>query len=350
MSGYRPKFGRVFTAWLIGILLLISTLVAVAVMLWFKLPIWNPALVIKYSPFVDPVFRADGGPGLTDKEYDPYGNMFVDRIEGWGATISPFVKASLLSDDERIRRAAMVACNVLVPRGVLQLDEALSSSLIHLLADTAPGVRMSAAYCLGVLRDPNSIKPMIDQLTVESRLNVAIRFCETLGVLGDQRALVALDRIVTARLQTDMQQFLVIRALEAYVKINRQAGIERLITAISLRDGVIRLSAIMILGRMQAVQATDFLLGLLSDSDPRVHVEALLALAAMDKKDVSGQLMPHLDDNPINLESDLDEDNRLNVLMSEDVLKVIDGLPFNPEQHEKWKSIRARSQAFLDQK
>jgi len=84
-----------------------SLLGIVAVVLWIWLPRWAPELVIKHSPWVDPVLRAVANES-SDKEVNPLVGMF-ERFESWGESATPTLVSGLDSRDDRYRMVAVAA-------------------------------------------------------------------------------------------------------------------------------------------------------------------------------------------------------------------------------------------------
>lgn len=318
----------------------LSVLAIIAWVLWANLPTWKPHWVIRHSPFVDPVFRADGGPGLIEGGYDPFGDLYSARIKAWGASITPQIKAGLSSADERVRRAAMVACNILSTEGDIQRDAELGTLLVELLEDDLPGMRRSSALCLGLLKEPSAVEPLIDHLSNEMRTDVAIAMCRALGRLGDRRALPMLDRILTGKPRLHEQEDLIVQALHAYVEIDRKGGVERMIKALRHESDTVRAIATIRLGQLKVIEAIDELSERLDDPVPWIRREAVMTLVSMHDPRVIELILVHagawLHESDIGGESNGPQEP----VLSLDAIMAIESLPLSPEQRERWKAIK----------
>ena len=115
----------------------------------------------------------------------------LDRLEPLTAEVeaykpNPDAMLALLEDPETQQR-------MLAARAFCELeDRRATPHLIHLLSDTCPLVRVSAAYAIGRNPDSNAVEPLIEQLNVDWNGYVRKGIVWALGNCHDRRSLVPL--------------------------------------------------------------------------------------------------------------------------------------------------------------
>jgi HEAT repeat protein len=115
----------------------------------------------------------------------------LDRLEPLTAEVeaykpNPDAMLALLEDPQTQQR-------MLAARAFCELeDRRATPHLIHLLSDTCPLVRVSAAYAIGRNPDSNAVEPLIAQLNVDWNGYVRKGIVWALGNCRDRRSLVPL--------------------------------------------------------------------------------------------------------------------------------------------------------------
>ena len=115
----------------------------------------------------------------------------LDRLEPLTAEVeaykpNPDAMLALLEDPQTQQR-------MLAARAFCELeDRRATPHLIHLLSDTCPLVRVSAAYAIGRNPDSNAVLPLIEQLNVDWNGYVRKGIVWALGNCRDRRSLVPL--------------------------------------------------------------------------------------------------------------------------------------------------------------
>jgi HEAT repeat protein len=115
----------------------------------------------------------------------------LDRLEPLTAVVeeykpNPDAMLALLEDPQTQQR-------MLAARAFCELeDRRATPHLIHLLSDTCPLVRVSAAYAIGRNPDFNAVLPLIEQLNVDWNGYVRKGIVWALGNCRDRRSLVPL--------------------------------------------------------------------------------------------------------------------------------------------------------------
>ena len=115
----------------------------------------------------------------------------LDRLEPLTAEVeaykpNPDAMLALLEDPETQQR-------MLAARAFCELeDRRATPHLIHLLSDTCPLVRVSAAYAIGRNPDSNAVEPLIEQLNVDWNGYVRKGIVWALGNCRDRRSLIPL--------------------------------------------------------------------------------------------------------------------------------------------------------------
>jgi hypothetical protein len=346
MDGDQPatRPGRRATPWILWSVAGGCVIGGTAAVLWCWLPRWAPEWVVRHSPCVAPVLRAAGGTFLTDQGSSQVMTTdFVARVKAWGPAIAPRLATDLVADDAPTRRGAMVACNILIGAGHLHGDAGLASALIRALDDDTPRVRGLAAYCLDNLREPRSIVPLITRLSAEPDADAATLMCVSLGHFRDQRALGVMDRILGGRPMNPGQVSLIVQTLCAVAEFDRELAVPRLIRALGHGHPNARVTAVVLLGRLEEPRALAPLLERLSDPHFTVVQQAVLALVALRDRRVTEPVLTALEatwgHDVQNDTSDLSWEYRVDYRKH---VQAIDRLEFTPEQRKRWDALRQR--------
>lgn len=165
---------RAVARWPIVVAAVLVALVAVAVASWLLLPRWCPAQVVRWSPWVDPAFRAVVADADCWSEW-------VDRVQAWGPAATPVLLRGLSSPDvqARMRSSASIAET---------RDRRAVPALIAALDDSDGSVRDYAVHALGGLRDPRGFDPLLARFE-DPRCPERVACGYQLGFFRDARAI-----------------------------------------------------------------------------------------------------------------------------------------------------------------
>ena len=100
---------RRLVRWLLACALGLCLLLATFLVLWFWLPVWAPATVIRYSPWVEPVVRTRAH-WTGDNRWTHPDNRFC----AWGPSAYPTL-SHLLHGGTQLRQAALASYQLTVP-------------------------------------------------------------------------------------------------------------------------------------------------------------------------------------------------------------------------------------------
>jgi hypothetical protein len=132
-----PPRSRRLSFWAVQVALAVCALGGVFTLLWFKLPTWAPELVVKHSPWVDPVLRAVAeDSGLYESGRN--------RVVNLGNGINPSLRARLHDENPIIRS---LAAGIL---GRLKDEESIDQLISMMEYDTDEGCRVEAIEALGL--------------------------------------------------------------------------------------------------------------------------------------------------------------------------------------------------------
>ena len=96
------KSRRTSAWWVIGGGIGAAVLMLTGLVLWWKLPVWKPEWVIKYSPFIEPALRAEL---VSDHYYLELSQELRERFEkDWGANATPALLHFYNNQEASIRR------------------------------------------------------------------------------------------------------------------------------------------------------------------------------------------------------------------------------------------------------
>ena len=165
--------------------------------------------------------------------------------------------------------------------------------LIEIIKDGEPEVKQEAARALGELRDIRALQPLIESLNDDS-LNVVASAAFALYLLGNSKAHVPL---VKALLRGIVQ---VSVALAFFPGIERNEKVIRLlIKAVRDKNVIIRREAAFILGQLKGREISVALIKALRDTDEEVVLAAATSLIRMESKMAKKQLKTFFHSSPL---------------------------------------------------
>lgn len=135
---------------------------------WFVLPYWAPGLVIRWSPWVEPVVRA----GINHRNHEEYSSDYAERFATWGPTAFPGLSRCLRGAPD-IRRAAIDSYPFLpaVARSSILFEPQFSRVIINVKPIHDDGVVWFQVRCHDTYLPPihvrtnGQLQPLIDLFT-----------------------------------------------------------------------------------------------------------------------------------------------------------------------------------------
>lgn len=140
-----PPKRRRMVAWIVWCATATGALVVIALLLWFFLPRSMPDVVIRWSPWVEPVLRAYVHAGSKSGYYQ----LYQRRVDDWGAERMPELTQALRSGNAGVRCEAISILDNLAYRA--DLRPTIIPLLLAALADPDRQVVISALGSLGGL-------------------------------------------------------------------------------------------------------------------------------------------------------------------------------------------------------
>lgn len=309
--GERPS--RAWIIWCGGVL---TVVMAVFVLSWWKLPAWYPAWVAEYSPWPEPALRAM----QLDTADDSYTRV-ENRLTDWGPAIGPALrrKFEFGDHDQRLHLLALatelasrdgIAPGTVFPpekgrrfttEGVAIVREDLYQLVVVAMADGSSYLPNNAAYLSARLHDPRVVMVFCDYLRgkkppifedLEPVVNV-------LGSMADARAVPFLLPLLPIRHRPHP---VVDDALDRCLN---EMSLVHVIAATRHPHEVIRTWAARHFPRYRtSAELAQRLVALLDDGERQVRVAAVQGLAEGDYQAVGPRLIEfaqHEEDLPVRI-------------------------------------------------
>jgi HEAT repeat protein len=158
--------------------------------------------------------------------------------------------------------------------------------IIPLLSSSDWWVRKRGVDALSKIKDPASLKPLLEKLDLERDLKIKAVIIETLGEIGDSGSAAKV-------LQCIKENDMIVRqmAVEAVQKTGDASLVEQIISILKGADVNVRRAGVEILQKLKDPKATGILIERLSDLDWWVREIATDALAEMGDKDNNGRIL-----------------------------------------------------------
>ena len=318
-------------AWILWSAVGSSVLVTIATVLWLGLPRWAPDLVIKHSPFVDPVLRAMGTKLRSGSiMYSANTEAFYDRVHDWDMAMVPGVMAALASSDPSSRLAALIAWSRLSSRSdnrppprlvdalcwqahndqegenralaIYGLSDVVSPQVRHVLLaglrDPHALVREAAAsVCRDKKQQGPDILAAVAGVLSDPAPTVRRLAADIVGVGRDVRAVDALIAVLVAELNMGAASSQVCalgwigdrRAIEPLLQIiNRPA--------MSIPQAALVAEALQSLEQIDKAQAIPLWITALTHAHPRVRFSAVMRFGSLREPSAVPGLVRLLDD------------------------------------------------------
>ncbi len=170
-------------------------------------------------------------------------------------------------------------------------DERAVKPLIGTLDDESPVVREKAARALGKLGKSEAEESLISSLQNNTNLSIVCAIIESLGQIGDPRAVESLVGLLTHK-ESQIREC----TAAALGKIRDNRSVVPLIAALNDEQERVRWYAADSLGKIGDLSSVDSLIKLLSDTSARVRESAVTALRQMGNQKSVESLIKALQD------------------------------------------------------
>ena len=316
MTNAHLHEGRASRAWIIWVGVGMTVVMAVFVLSWWLLPLYQPRLVAQYSPWPEPALRA------MRHDVDDGAYMLVDRrLLSFGPAIGPALMRQFRVGDQAHRlRVIALGTEIARSEGVFSgstappslrerfrdddialVREDLHQLVLMALADGTTYLPSNASYIAASLRDARVVPPFCAFLAKQKPpifedLEPVVRM---LGTLRDARAVPVLIRLLPIRHRAHQT------VEEALDQCLDESSLAHVLSATRHPHEVIRTWAARQFPRYEtSAELAQRLIALLDDGERQVRVAAVQGLSAGNYQAVCPRLMElaqHEEDPPVRI-------------------------------------------------